>query len=164
VLCINVWLVGDRLFGAPSKSAPRARALLAPPKGRVGWWSTRRPGRFTPRKDPVTIVQEAGWASVLVWTSAENHSPTGIRSTDRPAHKESLHQLTYPDSTKSTYSNNSSIVIYRLLINSRNIWLEMKFEFKIMCHACQYIVCVRGGGLCINVHVRVIQKERYLNH
>jgi hypothetical protein len=34
VLRINVWPVGDRLFGAPSKSAPGTRAPLAPPKGR----------------------------------------------------------------------------------------------------------------------------------
>jgi hypothetical protein len=34
VLRINVWPVGDRLFGAPSKSAPGERAPLAPPKGR----------------------------------------------------------------------------------------------------------------------------------
>jgi hypothetical protein len=34
VLLINVWPVGDRLFGAPSKSAPGARAPLAPSKGR----------------------------------------------------------------------------------------------------------------------------------
>ena len=26
-------------------------------------WSTPRPGRFTPGKNPVPIVQEAGWAS-----------------------------------------------------------------------------------------------------
>jgi hypothetical protein len=34
VLRINVWPVGDRLFGAPSKSAPGARAPLDPPKVR----------------------------------------------------------------------------------------------------------------------------------
>jgi len=27
-----------------------------------GEWSTPRPGRFNPGKDPVPIVQEAGWA------------------------------------------------------------------------------------------------------
>jgi hypothetical protein len=32
VLRINEWPVGDRLFGAPSKSAPGASAPLAPPK------------------------------------------------------------------------------------------------------------------------------------
>ena len=45
---------------------------------RSGWW-TLRPGRFTPGKDPVPIVQEAGWAPGLVWTGAENLAPTGIR-------------------------------------------------------------------------------------
>jgi hypothetical protein len=34
MLRINVWPVSDCLFGAPSKSAPVARAPLAPPKGR----------------------------------------------------------------------------------------------------------------------------------
>jgi hypothetical protein len=38
VLRIAVWPVGDYLFGAPSKSAPGARAPLAPPKGRPWWW------------------------------------------------------------------------------------------------------------------------------
>ena len=31
---------------------------------------------FTPGKDPVPIVQEAGWAPGLVWTGAENLAPT----------------------------------------------------------------------------------------
>ena len=33
------------------------------------------PGCFTPRTDPVPIVQEAGWASVLVWMGAESLTP-----------------------------------------------------------------------------------------
>ena len=33
------------------------------------------PGRFTPGKDPVPIVQEAGWAPGPVWTGAENLYP-----------------------------------------------------------------------------------------
>ena len=43
-----------------------------------GGWSTPRPGRFTPGKDPVPIVQEAGWASGPVWTGAKNLAPTGF--------------------------------------------------------------------------------------
>ena len=31
-----------------------------------------------PGKDPVPIVQEAGWASGPVWTGAENLAPTGF--------------------------------------------------------------------------------------
>ena len=33
---------------------------------------------LTPRKDPVPIVQEAGWASEPVWTGAENLVPPGF--------------------------------------------------------------------------------------
>jgi hypothetical protein len=61
-----------------------------------GGWSAPRPGRFTPGKDPVPIVQEAGWASGLVWTCAKNLAPTGIRSPDRPARSQSLYRLSYP--------------------------------------------------------------------
>ena len=51
---------------------------------------------FTPGKDPVLIVQEAGWAPGPVWTGAENLTPTGIRSSDRPARSQSLYRLSYP--------------------------------------------------------------------
>ena len=40
---------------------------------------------FTPGKDPVPIVQQAGWAPGPVWTGAENLASTEIRSPDRPA-------------------------------------------------------------------------------
>jgi hypothetical protein len=57
-----------------------------------------RPSRFTPQeRDPVPIVQEAGWAPGPVWTAAENLAPTGIRSQDRPARSESLCRLHYPN-------------------------------------------------------------------
>ena len=38
------------------------------------------PAAFTPGKEPVPIVQEAGWAPGPVWIDAENLAPTGIRS------------------------------------------------------------------------------------
>jgi len=40
-----------------------------------GGWSTSRPDRFTPGKDPVPLVQEAGWTPGPVWTDAENLAP-----------------------------------------------------------------------------------------
>jgi hypothetical protein len=52
---------------------------------RRGEWSAPRLGRFIPGKDPVPIVQEAGWAPGPVWTCAKNRTPTGIRSPDRLA-------------------------------------------------------------------------------
>jgi hypothetical protein len=64
---------------------------------RRGWGFsvTSRP-LVSPGKDPVPIVQEAGWAPGPVWKSAENLAPTGIRSSDRPARSQSLYRLSYP--------------------------------------------------------------------
>ena len=74
-----------------SSTLPSTSAL------RWGWWSTPPSGRFTPGKDPVPIVQEAGWAPGPVWTGAENLAPlTGIRSYDRQASSKTLYRLSYP--------------------------------------------------------------------
>jgi hypothetical protein len=60
-----------------------------------GGWSAPRPGRFTPGKDQVPIVQEAGWTPGPVWTCAKNLAPTGIRSPDRPTRSQSLYRVSY---------------------------------------------------------------------
>ena len=60
----------------------------------MGGWPTPRSGRFRER-DPVPVVQEAGWAPATVLAGAENFATTGIRSPDRPARNESL--CRYPD-------------------------------------------------------------------
>ena len=49
------------------------------------------PAAFTAGKDPLPIVQEAGWAPGPVWTGAENLAPTGIRFPDHLVHSESLY-------------------------------------------------------------------------
>ena len=82
---------------AKAQRGSRGTALLFFNLGaRWGGWSTSRPGRFTPGKDPVSIVQETGWAPGPVWTGVENLAPTGIRSPDHPAHSESLYRLRFP--------------------------------------------------------------------
>jgi hypothetical protein len=58
----------------------------------MGWVINITPRPFFPReRDPVPILQEAGWAQV-----AENIASTGIRFQDRPARSESLYRLRYP--------------------------------------------------------------------
>ena len=63
-------------------------------EGGEGSASPPRP-LFTPGKDPVPIVQEAGWAPGPVRTVAENLAPTAIRSPDRPVRSQSLYRLSY---------------------------------------------------------------------
>jgi hypothetical protein len=58
----------------------RGIALLSHDLGtRRGEWSAARPGLiFTPGKDLLPIVQEAGWAPGPVWTGAENLASLGF--------------------------------------------------------------------------------------
>ena len=61
-----------------------------------GEWSAARPGRnLPPGKEPVPILEEAGWAPGPVWTGGKSR-PIGIRSPDRPARSQSLYRLSYP--------------------------------------------------------------------
>ena len=46
-----------------------------------------------PERDPVPIVQEAGWATGPVWTGVENLAPTEIRSSNRPARSQPLFDM-----------------------------------------------------------------------
>ena len=68
-------------------------------------WSTPRLGCFTPGKDPVHIVQEAGWVPRLVWTDMKIFAPTGIQSPDPPARSEPLYLLSYRDPQKARSTN-----------------------------------------------------------
>jgi hypothetical protein len=70
----------------------------------MGWVvkATPRP-HLTPGKDPVPIVQEAGWASGPFWMGAKNLASTEIRSPDRPARSGSLYRLSYPGPPKPMY-------------------------------------------------------------
>jgi len=71
-------------------------ALLFHDRGtRRGWVvsSTPRP-HFTPGKDPVPIVQEAGWAPGPVWADGISR-PHRDSIPDRPARSQSLYRLSY---------------------------------------------------------------------
>ena len=60
-----------------------------------GVWSAARPGRtLPPGKDPVPILQEAGWAPGPVWTGGK-YSPRRDSIPDLPARSQSLYQLSY---------------------------------------------------------------------
>jgi hypothetical protein len=84
--------------GCMAQSRSRVIALLLHDHGTRRGWGVRVTPRpfFTPGKDPVPIVQEAGWAPGPVWTDAENLAPTGMRSPDRPSHSQPMYRLGYP--------------------------------------------------------------------
>jgi hypothetical protein len=59
-----------------------------------GEWSAARPARLYPGKDPIPIVQEAGWAPGPVWTGRKS-LPHLDSIPDRPARSQSLYRLSY---------------------------------------------------------------------
>jgi hypothetical protein len=66
--------------GRTAHRGSRGIALLFHGHGTRRRWGVRvmlRP-LFIPRKEPVPIVQEAGWTPVPVWTGAENIAPKGF--------------------------------------------------------------------------------------
>jgi hypothetical protein len=69
------------------------------------------PAAFTLGKDPVPIVQEAGWAPGPVWIGAENLAPTGIRSPDRQTRSESLYRLRVPGPRRLVGLCNSPLML-----------------------------------------------------
>jgi hypothetical protein len=72
---------------------------------RVWGVSVKHRPLFTPGKDTVPILQEAGRTQGPVWTGAENFEPTGIRSPDLPARSQSLYRLSYPSPSVSRGGN-----------------------------------------------------------
>ena len=74
----------------------RGIALLFHDRGTIRGWvvsSTPRP-HFTPGRDPVHILQEAGWAPGPVWTGGKSR-PHRDSIPDRPARSQLLYRLSY---------------------------------------------------------------------
>jgi len=78
----------------------RGIALLFHDRGTRRKWVISSTPRlhFTPRKDPVLILQKAGWAPGPVWTGRKSR-PHLDSIPDRPANSQSLYQLSYPAHT-----------------------------------------------------------------
>ena len=78
---------------------------------RRGWVvsSTPRP-HFIPGKDPVPILQEAGWAPGPIWTGGKSR-PHRDSILDRPASSQLLYQLSYP-----AHPSNSNIRISQAVL------------------------------------------------
>ena len=53
-------------------------STLSLTSGQLGGFGKATPGRCTPRKDPVLLVQEAWWAPGPLWTGGKNPVLTGV--------------------------------------------------------------------------------------
>ena len=79
-------------------------------KGKTGPFRAMKACRRSRGSDPnILNLYTRRRATGPVWTGAENLSPTGIRTSDRPTHSESLYRLSYPGPQKTRYSFNRKI-------------------------------------------------------
>ena len=100
ILKVKVKVKCSRYRPGVAQRVGRVIALFFHDRGtRSGWvvCSTPRP-HFTSGKDPVPIVQEAGWAPGPVWTGGKSRLHRDSIP-DRPARSQSLYRLSYPTHT-----------------------------------------------------------------
>jgi hypothetical protein len=97
---VNCTLVQALRFctGRTAHRRSRGIALLFLDHGTSRGWGVSVMPRplFTPGKDPVPIVQGAGWAPGPVCIGVENPAPTGIRPPNCSYCNQSLYRLRYP--------------------------------------------------------------------
>jgi len=92
----------------------RGRAVSVTP------WS-----RFTPGRDPVPSVQEAGWAPEPVWKGAKNLAPTGIRSrTIQPVASRYTDYATRPTQYRKRCLYNDAVNISVLYFITQHIYVS----------------------------------------
>ena len=101
----------------------RGIALLLHDRGtRRGWVvsSTPRP-HSTPTKDPVPIVQEAGWAPGPVWMGGKSR-PHRDSIPDRPAHSQSLYRLSYQAHIHTNTHLKCAIILSNYMFQTLLAW------------------------------------------
>ena len=79
----------------------------------MGWVINATPRPLYPwERDPVPMVQEAGWAPGPVWTGSESFTHTGIQSPDCSARNELLYRLSYPgQALKLTHQTSERLLL-----------------------------------------------------
>jgi len=98
-------------------------------------WSASRSGRtFPPWKDPVPILQKAGWAPGPVWTGGKSR-PHRDSIPDLPARSQSLYQLSYPARTHTHTHTHTLIYIYIYIYIVKN---KMRGTVTNLLHDCGF--------------------------
>ena len=140
----------------------RGIALLFHDRGtRRGWVvsSTPRP-HFTSGKDPVPILQEAGWAPGPVWTGGKSR-PHRDSISDRPA-RSSVTILTELPGPPVTWKYLANIYCKTLLLHPSGVCLirEYNYAFPNNLTYNSYGVCTVHTHMHIHVHVCITGRGR----
>ena len=102
----KVKVKGSRYRPCVAQTVGRGIALLFHDRSTRRQWVVSGKSRphFTPGKDLVPILQEAGWTPGPVWTS-EKSRPYWDSIPDRPVRTQSLYRLSYPAHILETWAH-----------------------------------------------------------
>jgi len=123
--------ISPALYGSEylfySAQMGRGIALLFHDRGtRRGWVFSSTPlPHFTSGKEPVPIVQEAGWAPGPVWTGGKSR-PHRDLIPDRSARSQSLYRLNYPAHEYLFYSAQMVCIRKRFVLLVQPLILMIK--------------------------------------
>ena len=112
-------------------------ALLFQDSGtRRGWAVSSTPQlRFTPGKDPLPILQEAGWAPGPVWMGGKS-CPHWDLIPDRPSRSQSLYWLSYPAHNLMSCGNDKlTVYLKKLGWFNHNSDYAMAYDSGVQIHA-----------------------------
>ena len=122
---LNKKIMWSRYRPGVAQRVGRGIAILFHDRGtRRGWVVSSTPwSHFIPGKDPVPIVQEAGWAPGPVWPGGKSR-PHRDSIPDRPARSQSLYWLSYPVHNRNWVqprkSTGLAILLVIKLVSRRN--------------------------------------------
>ena len=131
-VCVFLKVKWSRYRPGVAQSVGRGIALLFHDRGtRRGWVasSTPRP-HFTPGKEPVPILQGAGWAPGPVWMGGKSR-PHRDSIPARPVRSQSLYRLSYPAHSKIIIiikTQFHSLIKYTFLLSNPNSRLFQNFK------------------------------------
>ena len=154
--CVNkkVKVKWSRYRPGVAQRVGRGIALLFHDRGTKRGWvvsSTPRP-HFTPGKDPVPIVQEAGWAPGPVWTGGKSRLHRDSIP-DRPVRSQSLYRLSHRAHPRCV-----NIIIKYVIRHSQNIailatigTLSINYMFRPLIGHHQ-VSCSLSSNYTLSVH------------
>jgi hypothetical protein len=128
--------------GCTAQRESRCIALLFHDHGtRRGWEVSVTPRPlFTPGKDPVPIVQEAGWVPGPVWTGTENLVDTGIRSqTVHPVAIRYTDWATRPTLGLDTRVQKHMVILRHVSAILTYVFNKEKFNNVYLCRRCAMV-------------------------
>jgi len=124
------------------------------------------PASLYPRKEPVPILQETGWAPGPVWTGGKSR-PRRDSIPDLPARSQSLYRLSYPGHCTRDVNFRKLGSIYAAKMPQNSLWFDIQRDeiiWPVRETAKKHTAWVRGFPICLIVRSARLCRVVLLSH